>query len=525
MNMPSRYIWLTQPSPPRFNERHQLLDIPKELLLEIVLNVAVSPGEVYPKSLIQLSKTCRYLHHLIHKDPWSQAILWPRAFKIRFDTRAIYRRQLNHQLDWQRFFERRYNMLATCQRVASALLAQQPQELIGQLDFVDWEVIWYMITEHDALNIPLLLNHQVHLLAGAAFQLGAFRDREVYPVVLPILSLLVNYDFTVTRFFTSEISPHTVSQELSQFAYDFEADTLITKHMSPRPFHSEFHQTDSSYDVSPPDTFYPAQDPLTSAFHLFFATVFACHPAPYHAIPNCSPIPLFPLTSDMFDVEFLRRYERKLFLASLRESRDAWHEKHHKIITASPPKLENIYSATGFASSSHFVSEAHLIEGEWMGYYSFLDTTDDDDGSEYQPPPSTASDWFDGPMRITLRIVPLEEETLIPWQPSDNCDKANFPACHLRTCPLTRFEGHGIDNLGEFNVTGLIDDSEDGQITWEKTYIESEETWEYAGRFTLPMGICGRWGDEQYGGPWWIWKITEDEVAPPVASASSSSTK
>lgn len=45
----------------------------------------------------------------------------------------------------------------------------------------------------DELNIPQLLNHQVHLLAGAAFQLGSLRDREAYPVVLPILSLLVNY--------------------------------------------------------------------------------------------------------------------------------------------------------------------------------------------------------------------------------------------------------------------------------------------------------------------------------------------
>ncbi|KAI9496620.1 hypothetical protein BDB00DRAFT_808063 [Zychaea mexicana] len=620
--MPNGCMWLAQPSPPKFNnayaqqQRHRLLDLPKELLLEIVSNVAVSPNEIYPISLLELSKTCRYLHHLIHKDPWRQAILWPRAFAARFDTQAIYRRQLQHDLDWQRAFEQRYKTLATCRRVADRLLIAQQQhqhrlqtaavarDLTGRLlGNIDWKTIWCMVTEHDELNVPLLLNHQVHLLAGAAFQLGAYRDREVYPVVLPILSLLVNYDFTVTRFFTSEVSPHIVSQELSQFAYDFEADALITKHMSPRLFHSELdrqqrqqqqhdngiishhtkwntHDNEDDGDhgehdavlsiLPPPGAFYPAQDPLTSAFHLFFTTVFACHPAPYQDIPNCSPIPLFPLNSTMFDVEFLRRYERELFLASLRESRDAWHEKQqHKAETtaittttaesSSSERRENIFSSTGFASSTHYVSEAHLIEGEWMGYYSFLDIDDDgdddedDDNREYdnnnrnrnidnngnQPPPqhhqlpmtaastatpSTASDWFDGPMRLTLRIVPLEDEALSPWHHNNHANepntKASFPSCHLRTCPLTRFEGNGIDNLGAFHVSGLIDDTEDGQVTWEKTYLDSDETWEYAGRFILPMGLCGRWGDEQYGGPWWIWKVNDDQAAPPVASTA-----
>lgn len=38
-----------------------------------------------------------------------------------------------------------------------------------------------------------MLDYQVQFAAGIAFQLGPYRDREVYPVVLPILSALVNY--------------------------------------------------------------------------------------------------------------------------------------------------------------------------------------------------------------------------------------------------------------------------------------------------------------------------------------------
>lgn len=45
----------------------------------------------------------------------------------------------------------------------------------------------------DEYNIPHLINYQVQFAAGIAFQLGPHDDREVYPIVLPILSLLVNY--------------------------------------------------------------------------------------------------------------------------------------------------------------------------------------------------------------------------------------------------------------------------------------------------------------------------------------------
>lgn len=63
----------------------------------------------------------------------------------------------------------------------------------------------YSIDHH---NIPLLLKYQVQFAAGVAFQLGRFNDREIYPVVLPILSLLVNYGNPIN------IHPHTCSYPL-----------------------------------------------------------------------------------------------------------------------------------------------------------------------------------------------------------------------------------------------------------------------------------------------------------------------
>ncbi|KAI8968588.1 hypothetical protein BDF20DRAFT_827626 [Mycotypha africana] len=459
----------------------QLLALPKELLLEIVSYVALQSShsfDLFPTSLLELSQCCKYLHYLVHKDPWRQQALWPRAFHSRFDTGAIYRRRLHYKMNWQATLKRRCRALSQCRSFVSNRTTQ-----IAALKAIDWEAIWDILTEHDQCNIPHLFCYQVHFAAGIAFQLGPYCDREIYPVVLPILSLLVNYDFTLARFLTS--TDAIVSQELSQFAYNFDADALITQHTPLRYFNSLSSSADQQQireqiqqQQHQLNTFYPAQDSLASAFHLFFATIFANHPNIYQAVPGCIPIPVYTLNSKMFDVEFLRRYERNLFIDSLCKDRS----------------LRNIYADSGFASPNYFVSEAHLIEGEWIGYYTFQDLDENDN-------------WFDGPMRITIKIVPLEDTSGEPINQSSWLSQ-QFPTMHLKACPLTRFEGTGVDNLGTFTITGLIDDTEEGQVTWEKNYIDSGETWEYSGRFAWPMGLCGRWGDEEYGGPWWMWKAS-----------------
>lgn len=45
----------------------------------------------------------------------------------------------------------------------------------------------------DERNIAHLLNYKVQTAAVAAYELDQYRDRQLFPVVLPILSLLVNY--------------------------------------------------------------------------------------------------------------------------------------------------------------------------------------------------------------------------------------------------------------------------------------------------------------------------------------------
>ncbi|CAM0142932.1 unnamed protein product [Umbelopsis sp. WA50703] len=318
------------------------------------------------------------------------------------------------------------------------------------------------------------------------------------------------------KFLTSEQPSQLVSPELSQFAYDFEADALI-----PGPSYS-LSETDPAGMERlklASSRFYPAQDALTSALHLFFVTIFAQHPDPYDAIPGCTPIPLFQLSSHMFDVEFLRRYERELFQASLDESRSGWEQRHQQQRERSAPAITNQYESSGFASKERYISDAYLVEGEWMGYYSFLDP---DDSLASDRSNGRREDWFDGPMRLSLRRVPLDDEAPPSDQATYSMATSEFPSQHLRSSPLTRFEGQGSDNLGAFTITGLVDDTECGQMTWEKTYIDSAETWEYSGRFILPMGLCGRWGDEEYGGPWWMWRVEDgtsqaDVVQPLVA--------
>lgn len=183
--MTSQLHWQSRPT--TISNQSRLLSLPKEILLEIISSVAIDSISLFPISLLELSQCCKYLYHLVHKDPWRQQTLWPRAFHHRFDTSAIYRRRLNQQMNWQFVLERRCRALNQCKKFA---LNSNRIEL---LDAIDWEVIWDIITEHDQYNIPHLMNYQVHFAAGIAFQLGTYRDREIYPVVLPILSILVNY--------------------------------------------------------------------------------------------------------------------------------------------------------------------------------------------------------------------------------------------------------------------------------------------------------------------------------------------
>lgn len=128
----------------------KLLSLPKEILLEIITYVTFEKT-LYPTSLLELSSCCKYLHHLVHKDPWRLQTIWPQVFHSRFDTKAIYRRRLHTCINWQSTFERRCKALYNCRSFALN------KNDISLLDTIDWEVIWDMLTEHGNRDHPILI--------------------------------------------------------------------------------------------------------------------------------------------------------------------------------------------------------------------------------------------------------------------------------------------------------------------------------------------------------------------------------
>jgi hypothetical protein len=149
--MKSKRLWLDQHSPTtkvtmantNVNNQSLLLSLPKELVLQIIVDVAIvfNDDNLYPQSLIELSMCCHSLRYLIYHDPWRFHTLWPCAFQERFDTGAIYRRQLDGW-DWQKVMKLRCKALYACKAFAA-----QPNN-IDLLDNICWEIIWDMITEH-----------------------------------------------------------------------------------------------------------------------------------------------------------------------------------------------------------------------------------------------------------------------------------------------------------------------------------------------------------------------------------------
>lgn len=130
-----------------YYRRHVLARLPKEILLEIIYEVALDPSELYPTSLIELSHTCQHLYQLIHHDAWA-ATLWSRVFRVRFDSGALYRRRLHCDYNYKDALRRRCAALATCRRLS--------QGRSQNVDAIDWEVIWAMISEHGMCIYPLL---------------------------------------------------------------------------------------------------------------------------------------------------------------------------------------------------------------------------------------------------------------------------------------------------------------------------------------------------------------------------------
>lgn len=63
---------------------------------------------------------------------------------------------------------------------------------------------------------------------------------------------------------------------------------------------------------------------------------------------------------------------------------------------------------------------------------------------------------------------------------------------------------NGQDSVGNFNLWGSIS-SDSGLLMMFKSYQGGHPRWLWQGALT-PYGMAGSWGDESYGGWFWLWK-------------------
>ncbi len=63
---------------------------------------------------------------------------------------------------------------------------------------------------------------------------------------------------------------------------------------------------------------------------------------------------------------------------------------------------------------------------------------------------------------------------------------------------------HGQDSIGQFHLWGSICPGS-GLVTMCKSYMGGHPRWLWQGAMT-PFGLAGSWGDESYGGWFWLWK-------------------
>lgn len=69
---------------------------------------------------------------------------------------------------------------------------------------------------------------------------------------------------------------------------------------------------------------------------------------------------------------------------------------------------------------------------------------------------------------------------------------------------LLMTSSNGQDSIGNFNLWGSIS-SDTGLLMMFKSYQGGDPRWLWQGAMT-PFGLAGTWGDESYGGWFWLWK-------------------
>lgn len=129
------------------------------------------------------------------------------------------------------------------------------------------------------------------------------------------------------------------------------------------------------------------------------------------------------------------------------------------------------------------------FSGTWYGFYNY---------KSFLPDELAITDAFDGMMTFDLKFQPL---------PSDTGS----------TTVRFNIEGRGDDSIGIFHIRGQM--SHSGQIKMMKQYThEVRPMWMYNGVLS-EVGLLGVWGDDVWGGIFWIWR--DQHVPRQVSTAAA----
>ncbi|KAJ8111300.1 hypothetical protein OPT61_g6072 [Boeremia exigua] len=150
-----------------------------------------------------------------------------------------------------------------------------------------------------------------------------------------------------------------------------------------------------------------------------------------------------------------------------------------RIPFASFMDLPSVYHRSAeLFSTCHYrcMSTPAFLGGQWNGYYS-----------DHR--------WF---QNHTINIdAPMQAIQMIVQEPTEEA------RTRLRISAVIERETRGYDPHGDFRLLGRV--REDGLVSIAKQYLGLGISWNWTGRIT-PFGIVGVWGDNSFGGYFWIFK-------------------
>ncbi len=123
-----------------------------------------------------------------------------------------------------------------------------------------------------------------------------------------------------------------------------------------------------------------------------------------------------------------------------------------------------------------YMATPELLAGQWCGYYS-----------DHR--------WLQN--HIVGVDAPMQAIRMVVQEPTEEA------RTRLRISAVIGRETRGYDSHGDFRLSGRV--REDGLVSLVKQYLGIGFSWTWTGRVT-PFGIVGVWGDNSFGGYFWIFK-------------------